>query len=418
MKPVRAAVGVVAVCALICGLIDTATTKLAVAQPPAAARALDFLVENVCVDDGGKVLIGVSPIDGDPRCVSQRDLRPGEPLAYHERNWPAEGVGENRRGLRGSDSFPVATRAMGNIAIHVYDAEGGLLGVAFDEYDPATQAGGGTIAALSADTISFVATQLGHQNLKLFIGKGCEPGQPVTAAALQDAWVLAPIDQLASVEFPAAMPGPSNPIAGGIVSLPAGIVDAGDGAICPLRRHYGTTRWSLRPVTYRAVYKSGPDKGGHVRLWTLVAERFGRGADYLDRALHFERAYFTRELGWTRWEAWISANASYRGASRWASDLSGGVNQRVLQAHDRIVGRGNCGLPDGTAPDSGFGMPAAPADSHGVPRADLVIVGCIDVTDIVPPFSRSGDPAPIGPGSWYYSVVNNPVSAASALFAP
>jgi len=39
---------------------------------PADGKALgaDFLIANVCLDSKGRTLVGVSPIDGDPRCVS------------------------------------------------------------------------------------------------------------------------------------------------------------------------------------------------------------------------------------------------------------------------------------------------------------------------------------------------------------
>jgi hypothetical protein len=382
-----------------------------------AARAFDFIVENVCLDAKGAVLVGVSPIDGDPRCVTQRDLRPGEALAYHEREWPRRD-GDSARMLHGSDSFPVKTRQFGTVAIHIYDP-GDDPGGAFGRYDPAQQDGGGTIAAISDDVVGFVATQLGRQDLHLFIGKQCLPGQPVTAASLLDSWVLAPLDKLSALDIAGRDPNnTAGPVAEGTVSLPGGMVIAHNGATCPDRRGNGTTRWSVRPVTYRAVYKAGPKRGLHVKLWTLVAERFGRSADELDQVLSFERAYFTRELGWTRWEAWKSAKASFSGTRNWASDAAGGPNQRVSQAHDRVVERDNCGLPDSVSPESRFAIPAVPTDSHGAPRGDLMIVGCIDVTNIVPPRDTTkGDPPPVDPGSWYGATIAGG-SPGAALFGP
>ena len=44
------------------------------------ATVRDFLIQNVCLDAQGKVIAGVSPVDGNPACVTQRDLRAGEPL--------------------------------------------------------------------------------------------------------------------------------------------------------------------------------------------------------------------------------------------------------------------------------------------------------------------------------------------------
>ena len=360
-------------------------------------------------EKSGNVLVVVSPIDGNPRCVAERDLRLGEPLAFHEREWPPAGA---RHPRRGSDSFPATTRALGTVAIHLFERQPKRPSADFDQYNPSERVGGGAVADVSSRTASFVATELGNQNLKLFVGGGCRPGQPVTAAALENSWVLAPLDQLATLQIPRSAPAGGSPIAAGMVSTPSHIVDAGGGAICPARLTNGTTRWSVRPVTYRAVYRDGPKKGTHITLWTLIAERTGSTENHLDRADAFERAYFTRELGWTRWEGWKSANAPFRNSRKWASNNAEGQNERVLRGHDRVMKRGNCGLPESSASGSQFAIPAAPSNSRGVPRPDMTIVGCIEVTNIVPPRNKGGDPVPVGPGSWWYSIASaNPVAA-------
>jgi hypothetical protein len=364
------------------------------ADRPGTSLARDFLIENVCLGAQGKLLVGVSPIDGNPQCVSQRDLKPGEALPYHEREWPASGGSPGEE--RGSDSFPVLTRAFGIIAIHVYDYETDTPGRMPDHYDPRARIGGGTIATFSGDTVSFVATQLGDQNLKLFVGEGCGSGQPVGVAGLRDSWLLAPLGALAAVHIPPGPPSGSAPIAGSVVTTPSTMVDAGGPGSCPSFIRPGSTRWSIQPVTYRAVYKAGPLAGHHVRLWTLIAERTGQGAMGRDHAIAFERAYFTRELGWTRWEAWKSLNGGFGGNSKWASG-GAGSNSGVTQAHQRVAARANCDLPEGAQ---------APADSSGTPRGDLAMVGCVDVTNIVGPHGAGGDPAPVGPGTWYDSVVH------------
>jgi hypothetical protein len=414
-KPLRLLLaGALAICAG--GLANAGPPSIADFSP-AQAKAFDFLVENVCLDKKGQVIIGVSPIDGDPHCVSQRNLMPGERLTYHERDWPDQGGAAEGR-PRGSDSFPVNTKALGPVAIHIYDTQGDGPDESFGRYDPSVQDGGGTIAALSNDTISFAATQLGRQKLRFFVGKGCGPGQLVTPAAVQDAWILAPLDRLASLDIPAEVSTSSDPIAGGVITQPGGIVVAEDPARCPGRVHYGSTRWSIRPVTYRATYKSGPKRGTHVRLWTLIAERVGRPPEEMDQAISIERAYFTRELGWTRWEAWKSIKASFKGMEKWEADNSRGANPRVAQAHERVLRRGNCELPGDIKADAAYALPAAPADSHSAPRADLQIVGCIDVTNIVPPSAREGDPPPVGPGTWYNATVEGGHPLGATLFGP
>src|SRR5258707_14672685 len=55
---------------------------------PATIR--DFLIQNVCLDRRGVVLAGVSPADGNPDCVDQRDLLPGERLPYIKHNQPIQ----------------------------------------------------------------------------------------------------------------------------------------------------------------------------------------------------------------------------------------------------------------------------------------------------------------------------------------
>jgi hypothetical protein len=49
---------------------------------------LDFMVQDACIDGGGKVLIGVSPADA--ACQHHRDLKPGETLPYHKADWPGD----------------------------------------------------------------------------------------------------------------------------------------------------------------------------------------------------------------------------------------------------------------------------------------------------------------------------------------
>src|SRR5436190_11984642 len=55
------------------------------------ATLRDFLTQNVCLDAGGAVLAGISPIDGDRRCAAERDLRLGELMPYHKHDHPSSG---------------------------------------------------------------------------------------------------------------------------------------------------------------------------------------------------------------------------------------------------------------------------------------------------------------------------------------
>ena len=381
-----------------------AAAQAVCAEPAGTTLARDFMLENVCLDNAGHTLMGVSPIDGDPRCVRQRDLAPGERLTYHER--------EVSNPRRGSESFPVQTRQLGVVGVHLYDV-GVMPGQPYDQYDSKRGGGGGSVAAIFPEGLSYVATQLGHQNVKLFVGAACRAGQPVTAADVRDTWLLAPMDKLANVRLPNAVPTGSEPIAAGVVSTPSRIVDAG--APCPNQMTAGTTRWSIRPVTYQATYRAGPIKGAHVRLWSLVAERTGQSANRQDTAVAYERAYFTRELGWTRWEAWKSSRADFVGVANFGA-TGPGPNTRVALAQERIQQRGNCGLPGGGQADGPISQPQAPLGANGAPRSDMALVGCIEVTAITPPLNSGGDPAPTGPGTWYDSAAGEPGSPAASIF--
>src|SRR5258707_341174 len=78
---------------------------------PATIR--DFLIQNVCLDRRGVVLVGVSPADANPGCVDQRDLPPGERLPSPTHDHPNQGGG----GLLGYHSpgwIPDATPGTGN----------------------------------------------------------------------------------------------------------------------------------------------------------------------------------------------------------------------------------------------------------------------------------------------------------------
>jgi hypothetical protein len=379
--------------------------QLGAAPTESAAQALayDFLIANVCLDVQGRVMVGVSPIDGDARCVAQRDLRVGEALPYHTQQAPVSNS-VAFEATKGSDSFPVESPRLGVLAVHIYDYEDRQPGRPFGFYSPSDRIGGGTIAKVSNTSASFIATQLGPQDLQLFVGPGCQPNQPVGLQALRDAWILAPLDKLEGAHIPNSAGVAGQPIAGGVVSTPTRMVDSAQPA-CPQQLPYGTTRWSIVPVIYRAQYKTGPRQGQHVVLWTLIAEHFGRDATHFSDALAIERAYFTRELGWTRWEAWKKVG-------------EGRNPDRFAAANSQVINRGNCALPVQASPSARLMLPMAPLDAGGAPRADMMITGCVEATKIVPPRDPRGDPPPIGSGTWLNSISNTAIGPIAASVAP
>ena len=118
---------------------------------PAVIR--DFLIQNVCLDPNGAVTTGVSPVDGNPACRNQRDLRPGERLPYHKHDHPNQGD-SRPLGYQRHDSYPVETAGFGEVVEHSFDF-GGFEERRFGVFD---RADGGDIAVLSPGRVSFAAT--------------------------------------------------------------------------------------------------------------------------------------------------------------------------------------------------------------------------------------------------------------------
>src|SRR5438552_8678878 len=152
---------------------------------PAAIH--DFLIQNVCLDARGAVLIGVSPADGNPACVKQRDLRPGERLPYHKHDHPNQGDG-TLLGYQRHDSFPVETAGFGDVVEHSFDFGAGD-GRRFGVFDPGSD--GGDIAVLSPGIVSIGATEDGGGGFQLFVG---ECTGPVDALSLTHSWIIAAFD--------------------------------------------------------------------------------------------------------------------------------------------------------------------------------------------------------------------------------
>src|ERR1700736_4258622 len=110
----------VMVCGMLAASADDAGGAASVAASPEVIS--DFLIQNVCLDASRTVLEGVSPIDGDPRCATQRDLTPGEKLSYHKHDHPSPGDrAAVARGYQRRDSFPVETGPFGRVVEHSFD---------------------------------------------------------------------------------------------------------------------------------------------------------------------------------------------------------------------------------------------------------------------------------------------------------
>ena len=304
-----------------------------------AATVRDFMIQNVCLDRAGAVLVGVSPTDGDPRCVAQRDLRPGEKLPYHKHD-QAGAADRNLapNGYQRHDSVPVETAGFGMVVEHSFDfgvGEGRRFGV----FDRPTD--GGDITVFAPGRVSIGATEDASSRFLMWIG---ECSGPLPADALTHSWLVAEYD-----------PARPAPLQGETVTR---LNRARTGReTCPTRFVPAYTDWTVRPVRYRAA----PEQGTTVTLETLISEHYSGERDAADLV---ERFYFTRELGGTRWESWGNRNGN--------AQYSAAV---VAQAAARFAASGRCSAAD----------PPAGAVTY-------VLIDCREWTRIVPPAEPDGDP--------------------------
>jgi hypothetical protein len=300
----------------------------------------DFMIQNVCLDASGAVLAAVAPIDGDPRCIAQRDLGPGERLPYHKHDHPSPDQRAGApAGYQRHDSFPVETAGFGAAVEHSFDFGAGE-GRRFGVFD--TGSDGGDIAILSPGIVSFGATEDGGAGFQLFVGE-CQG--PVEAAALTRSWIILAFD-----------PGRPAPLEGETIAR-LNDLTVGHQDTCPIRFNPAFTSWRVVPFRYRAA----PGQGTPITLTTLISEHYG-GANRAT-ADHVERFYFTRELGGTRWERWQNAggNAQFGTA-------------KIAEAAAAFAATGRCSTPD--TPGGG---------------ATLVLIDCREWTRIAPPADPSGD---------------------------
>jgi len=300
----------------------------------------DLMIQDICVDTAGKVVIGVAPLGGDPRCASHRDLRPGERLPYHKHDHAPPDDRNAPYGYQRHDSFPVDTIAFGPVVEHTFDfgvGEGRRFGV----FDAATE--GGDLAILSPGIVSLGATMDTGRGLHLWVG---ECNGRLAPEALRHSWIVAQYD-----------PNRAAPLQGETVAR-LNVVVNGEQNSCPMRFNAAFTQWGVRPFQFRA----GRGQGSPVALMTLISDHYGKPgrAD----VNHVERFYFTRELGGTRWERWENRNGT--------PDFS---RERVAELSAQIASSGRCSpaeVPPGGAP--------------------LVMTDCREWTRIVPPSDPRGDP--------------------------
>jgi hypothetical protein len=251
-------------------------------EPSSWSALRDFMVQDVCVDSSGKVLVGISPIDQFDRCKRRRDLSPSERLSYHKHDWPSAGHTKRQpTGYQRSDSFPFISKSLGFIVIQTLDFGGGNR--AFGHFDAGD---GGQIVAFSKESASIIMTEDGGRGLQLIASDKCGRSA-VSPASLLDSWIISDRrgESLEAGKTVAKLR---------IVTEPA----------CPAAFDQAYTAWRFGQYRYRTSAESRLSSP----LLTLLSSHFGGREP--TAADHLERFYFTRELGLTRWERWQNTRFS------------------------------------------------------------------------------------------------------------
>jgi len=365
-QPMRARRRLRLAAALLFALTLAATPSLAGAAATEPVLATpetirDFMIQNVCLDAAGAVVVGHGPTDNDRACAAERDLRPGERLPYHKHDHPSPDQRAGApSGYQRHDSFPVETAGFGIVVEHSFDFGAGD-GRRFGIFDTGTD--GGDVAIVSPGIVSMGATEDGGAGFQLFVG---ECTGPVGPAALTHSWIVVEYD-----------PGRLAPLAGETIAR-LNDLKTGHQDTCPSRFNAAFTSW--RVVSFR--YRAAPGQGMPITLTTLISEHYGGASPAT--ADHVERFYFTRELGGTRWERWQNADGNARVSGAKIAEIAAG-----------FATSGRCSAP---------GTPAG--------GAAMLLVDCREWTRIEPPADRSGD----RPGFFIDAVRARP--NAPAFFAP
>jgi hypothetical protein len=309
------------------------TTSPAHAQQLFKTFALDFVLQGVCVDSQGKVLSGHSPLEPKGTCPTIRKIGAGEAIPYHKHDWANDNLKDRLvAGLQRTDSFPVVVNGI-ELVVSQYDF--GIPPRKFGRFDPGE---GGQILHVGTDTASAIITQ-DSKGLKFFYGPRCH-GRP-TLSSLEDSWLL--FDK--SIQ--------DHPTGHATVKIAQSL----DASQCPTRLATSMTTWTMHNVRYRL----DAEHRRTAPIQTIITDHFSR--DQIDTSGSMERMYFTRELGWTRWERWQNLSIS--------SQKSDSYREREA----RVARSGRCDPRDGAPSGSG----------------NWIMVDCREWTNIQPPDNPAGD---------------------------
>lgn len=248
---------------------------LAPASPSAKAdpELLDYLIQDVCVDAQGKA------VPGDPAlCSRRRNLRVGEPTPYLVRDFDSAIPGH--LGYQASTSFPVRGADGGAMVMVVKNLASGFAPDFRFEFSPARDSYD-LIDVSHGRFASVIRTSDGGCFDQAFAGVE----RPRGLAERSGGWILFPLDGAPSR-------WPTQASREGRTWKLQLTRDAG---ACANSTALGLTRWAA-PAT--VTFETGRALKA-IRSDHFASTRLGDANNAL------ERFYFTREYGFSRWEAWL-----------------------------------------------------------------------------------------------------------------
>jgi hypothetical protein len=360
-------------------------SPIAAASPPAEIDSkfniLDYMIMDVCLDDQGAVIVGMSP--ADKACVSHRDIKEGDPIPYHLVGvGPATPCGQ-RVVLR--DNVPWThgdvTRVVGAVSIQKDSC---------DKESPLIPAYYSVRWTDSQYAFIMGTWSRGPDGGK--ISGGATPAcadHPESSIRYFRNWVLSQTSSIANGDVGHA-------------------VFTKKGAFQGLARP-GTPCPADYPARYLALWSRGDFTfSSGQRLNAIVSHPYSQANETgtsPGNGRQMERTYWTREFGQSRWENWKREDFVNKHVGKSAQELA-----------DDFFVNGVCSRPFEIAGNVTDGMNISPVEEHNGIYSQVVtdikngehhrwiMVGCQDTTAAVPALSPKGDmypsTAPVTPVFW------------------
>jgi hypothetical protein len=313
---------------------------------------IDFFIQNVCLGGDGQVVPGASPLDA--RCVSTRDLAPGEALPYHKIEYPGASVADDLASQPSNafwkkvtrfDAIPAAT-VLGLGGVSVSDNADGAGN--FWNYETGRDTIHGPYLP-SANSV-WVAFGIDHSGPYRNISTNCT-GDMTDPESPKDGNVLVP---LLDGKFSGLTVGSFQP-------LPTTNIDhAGP---CPtFRANPGAeVVWEFRMLRYGTGLKKVQDLTPP--LLTLYTTNGKTAA-----SSHSEPTYYTREHGQIRHESWDNLDHP-----DWQDP---DVRANLQKLNQQIKDEHLCDNPAPVPPTAG---------------ANWILVSCRQETVTIPSYDPNGD---------------------------